>query len=105
MPKQKRFTAEEKVMILREHLENNIPISDLSEKYSAHPNVIYSWKKNMFESAVETFSGKHKKGKKSTKPEEAKIKKLEETLRIRESLISEIVADNIELRKKQNGPA
>ena len=105
MPKKKRFTAAEKVMILREYLENNTPISDLCEKYGLQANSIYLWKKNMFESAVDTFSGKHKNRKKSTSPEEVKIKKLENTLRIRETLISEIVSDNIELRKELNGPA
>jgi len=105
MPKKKRFTAEEKVMILRELLENKTPISELSEQYGLHPTVIYSWKKQMFESASEIFSGKHKNRKKGLSPEEVKIKKLEDTLRIRESLISEIVADNIILRKELDGPA
>ncbi len=59
MQKKKRFTAEEKVMILREYLENNTPISELSERYGLGLNVIYSWKKNMFESAVDTFLNSH----------------------------------------------
>ena len=105
MSKRKNFTAEKKVMILREHLDNNVPISDLSEKYSLHPNVIYTWKKQLFESASEIFSGKHKNRRKSVSKEETKIKKLEEVLRKREALITEIVEENVVLRKELDGPA
>lgn len=104
MQKKKRLTADEKVMILREYLENNTQISELSEKYGVQPSQVYTWKKQMFESASEIFSGKHKNRKKGPSPEEVKIKKLEETLRTRESLISEIVADNMVLRKELDGP-
>ena len=105
MSKKKYYTAEEKVLILREHLENNVPISELSEKYDFHPNVIYTWRKQLFESAKEVFSGKHKNRKISVSKEESIIKKLEETLRKRESLITEIVEDNIKLRKEFDGRA
>lgn len=104
MQKKKRLTADEKVLILRDYLENNTSISDLSEKHGVQPSQIYTWKKQMFESASEIFSGKHKNRKKGASPEEVKIKKLEDTLRTRESLISEIVAENMGLRKELNGP-
>ncbi|MCZ7615268.1 MAG: transposase [Ignavibacteriaceae bacterium] len=42
----KFYSPEQKVLILRELLENNIPISQLAEKYYVHPNDIYNWKKS-----------------------------------------------------------
>ena len=42
MQQRKHYTAEQKVMILRELLENNVPISQLAEKYEVRPNDIYS---------------------------------------------------------------
>jgi transposase len=53
MKAKKRYTSEEKTMILREHLENRVPISDLAEQYNIHPNAIYKWKKQLFEAAPE----------------------------------------------------
>lgn len=44
MSERKRHSAEQKVMILRELLENNVPISQLAEKYNIHVNDIYNWK-------------------------------------------------------------
>lgn len=104
MAKNPRFTAEQKVMILREHLDNHIPVSELSEKYGINPNSIYQWKKTLFESAVDTLSGKHKKSKGFSVKDKKKIDELETILRKRESLITEIVEDNMKLRKEAVGP-
>ena len=49
----RKIRAEEKVIILRELLENNRSISELSEQYEVNPNLIYRLKKQLFESAVE----------------------------------------------------
>ncbi|MEW6509257.1 MAG: transposase, partial [Bacteroidota bacterium] len=37
------------MLILRELLENKVQIGELSEKYGIHPNVVYNWKKTLFE--------------------------------------------------------
>lgn len=95
----KRFTAEEKVKILREHLTNNVSLSDLADKYDIKPSAISNWKKALFEGAVSTFSST----KKISKEKDKTIKKLEETLQKRDTLIADIVEDNILLRKKYNG--
>lgn len=102
--KSKRYTAEEKVKILREHLENQVPVGELSEKYGIHPNAIYLWKKEFFEKATLIFSsGKGKKDKVSDNKANEKIEKLEAKLKAKDSLISEIVEDNIRLKKNLNG--
>lgn len=45
MGKRKKYSAEQKAIILREHLENNVSVSQLSEKYEVNPKDIYVWKK------------------------------------------------------------
>lgn len=45
MKKKKLYSSEEKAMIIREHLENKVPVSELSEKYEIHPNLLYKWQK------------------------------------------------------------
>ncbi|MCH7721850.1 MAG: transposase [Bacteroidetes bacterium] len=42
MRQRKHYTAEQKTKILRELLENNVPISQLCEKYEVRPNDIYN---------------------------------------------------------------
>lgn len=103
MEKKKRYNSETKTIIVREYLENKVPISELSEKYGIHPNAIYKWKKEIFETASEKLS---KSGKVSERQDELsarRISELEALLSKRESLIAELVEENIELKKKSIG--
>lgn len=96
----KRMSAKEKIMILRELLENKMQIGELAEKYHIHPNLIYNWKKILFEKGEVLFEDKRERA--SAKTEE-KLSRLETKLKDKDSLISEIVEDNIRLKKKLNG--
>ena len=83
MSKRRRFSAEEKVSILREHLDNNVSVSELSKRHDISPVVIHRWKKELFENALEGFSGKHKnRSGKSRKEEqlETKVNKMQEVI-------------------------
>jgi len=97
MSERKRFTAEQKVMILREFLENNVPISQLAEKYKIHVNDIYNWKKKLFESAADIFTFKSIKQLNSST--EKKIEILEEKLKNREEAITYLVSETIKIKK------
>ena len=59
MSNRTRFTAEQKVQIVREHLENKVSVSQLSEAHGLNPNVIYIRKNDLFEGALKTFSCEH----------------------------------------------
>lgn len=99
MGKQKRqFTAEFKVQVLREQLENQVPVGKICEQYNIQPSMFYLWKKDLFIGALNTFSKK-----KDGKADEEKFTRLEEKLKDKDSLISEIVEDNLRLKKKLNG--
>ena len=99
MSSRRRFTAEQKVRILREHLDNQVKISELSEKYNIHPSVIRSWKKELFEGALETFSGKHK----SRKGKNSKEAKLEQKISSMQEVITELTTENVHFKKKYYG--
>lgn len=96
----KHYSASRKIEILREHLENGISVSELSRRYGIRPNMIHRWKKQLFEGALEIFSQKHQ-GQSSSQGR--KIDHLEDRLKEKDSLIAEIITDNIRLKKKLNG--
>jgi len=100
MAERKRYTSEQKIMILRELLENNTPISQVAEKFNVHVNDIYNWKKKLFENAVAIFEAKP--GVSST-IHEKKIDKLEAKLKKNEETISWLVTENVELKKNIDG--
>ena len=102
MQQRKHYTAEQKVMILRELLDNNVPISQLAEKYQVRPNDIYNWKKKLFESAREIFTPKASSTKQTT-TEQKKIEKLQSKLKDRDEAISYLLRENIEIKKSIDG--
>ncbi len=103
MKQKKRYTSEDKTMILREHLENQITVSELAEKYGLHPNAIYKWKKQMFETAPSNLTKTQRKADKKQVQSDRRIAELEALLAKREALIAELVEDNIYLKKKTSG--
>jgi len=76
MKQRKHYTAEQKLIILQELLENNVPISQLAEKYEAHTNDICNWKNKLFESAIDIFTPKISSPK-QTSIEQKEIEKLQ----------------------------
>ncbi|MFZ3264709.1 MAG: integrase core domain-containing protein [Terriglobales bacterium] len=51
----KHYTAEEKVAILRRHLLEKVPVSDLCEELALQPTVFYRWQKEFFENGAAAF--------------------------------------------------
>ncbi len=51
----KYYTAEEKVAILRRHLLEHVPVSDLCEELGLQPTVFYRWQKEFFENGAAAF--------------------------------------------------
>ena len=47
--KRKKYSAEEKVRLLRLHLLEKEPVSDICDRYGLNPNVFYRWQKQFFE--------------------------------------------------------
>jgi|WetSurMetagenome_2_1015567.scaffolds.fasta_scaffold05154_2 transposase len=56
MSKQRNnYTSKEKVLILKQHLLEQVPVSDLCHKYGLHPTVFYRWQKEFFEKSAGVF--------------------------------------------------
>jgi transposase-like protein len=100
MNQRKHITPQQKVLILREHLENQVALSELSEKHQININVLYRWKKELFEGASEIFARKQSK---QSAAEGREVERLSRKVRDKDKLIAELVQDNIELKKSLNG--
>ena len=101
MDKRKRYTAEEKVKILREVLEEGKSISQVADHYGLHPNNIFNWRKQLFEGGIQTFQ--IKRTDISNKAEERKIAILEERLKQKDEIIAEFAEELLGLKKKNYG--
>jgi transposase-like protein len=100
MSKRTRYSAKEKVQILREHLENQVPVSEICQRYAIHANMFYKWKKQLFEGALNTFAGEHTNGKGAL---ERKNEQLKGKLSDMREVISWLTEENLKLRKNEFG--
>jgi len=51
----KHYTPEEKLAILRRHLVEGVPVSDLCDDRGPQPTVFYRWEKEFFENGATAF--------------------------------------------------
>lgn len=98
MSTRKKYTAEQKVKIVREHLVNKVPVSELAARYGINPTLIHNWQKQLFEGALETFKTKRGPQAGPTAKQQAREEKQDARLRERESLISDLLLDNLRLK-------
>lgn len=104
MNQRKHLTGEQKALILRELLDNQVPLSELAEKYHVHVNLIHRWKKQLFEGAASLLNNKAgKKKNAASSVESKKIASLEDKLKKRNEAISILLQENIEIKKSLNG--
>jgi transposase len=99
MNKQRRhFAGTEKVAILKQHLVEKIPVSDLCDQHDIYPNQFYGWLKDFFENGHVAFAN----GRKAKAVEDAKDKKiqqLEAKLVRKNEVMAELMEAHTELKK------
>lgn len=100
MAKRKNITSQEKVQILRKHLLEKVPVSDLADELGFHPTQLYQWQKQLFENGPAAFErgGNDRNDARSKKLQE-KITHLENKLANKDEVIAEIMADHVRLKK------
>lgn len=88
----KNYTGQEKVAILKRHLVDQVPISDLCDEYQLQPTVFYRWQKEFFENGAAAFEKSNNRKKTA---EEQRIAKLEAKLQTKNEVLSELMEDHI----------
>ena len=99
----RHFSAPEKVAILKRHLVEKVPISDLCDQLGLYPNQVYGWLKEFFENGHAAFDN----GRKSKAVEDAnvqKIEKLEAKLRRKDEVLGELMEEHVALKKSLGEP-
>ena len=93
----KHYTAEEKVAILRRHLLDKVPVSDLCEELGLQPTVFYRWQKEFFENGAAAF---HAKARSDHQAEQERIDYLEKKIQRKDEVLAELMGEHIALKKE-----
>lgn len=95
--KRHNYTPEEKVAILRRHLVDHVPVSDLCDEYLLQPTIFYNWQKQFFENGAFAFARQQTSQKSA---EVNRIQQLEQKLQRKHEVLSELMEEHIKLKKE-----
>jgi transposase len=99
----RHFSGPEKVAILRRHLLEKTPVSDLCDELDIGPNLFYRWQQEFFERGHAAFDG----DRRSRAVEDAKqrrIEQLEAKLQRKNEVLSELMEEYTKLKKELGEP-
>lgn len=101
MNKQPRrhFSGAEKVAILKRHLIDKVPVSDLCDELQLYPNQLYAWLKEFFENGHAAFDN-GRKAKAVEDAKERKIQQLEAKLARKNEVMAELMEAHTLLKKE-----
>lgn len=95
----RHFSPEKKAEILHRHLVDKVPISQLCDELKLQPSVFYYWQTQLFERAPQALSTPKPAASRERQLEE-KIAALEAKLQKKDTVIAEISAEYVQLKKE-----
>ena len=97
----KNYTPVEKVAILKRHLIDRVPVSDLCDEHQLSPTLFYPWQKQSFENGTTAFE----RGKVPS-PEAQHLRTiaaLRDKLQRKNEVVAELMEEHIQLKKELGG--
>jgi len=106
MSKRKHLSPEQKVSIVRRHLVEKVPISNLCDEFGIHATQVYAWQKQLFENGALAFE-RRANGANQRRQEDAatrKISQLEAKLQKKNEVVAELLEEHVQLKKELGEP-
>ena len=99
----RHFADHEKVAILKRHLLDKVPVSNLCDEYQLYPNQFYDWLKKFFENGHLAFANGRKR-KAVEQAKDQKIQQLEAKLTRKNEVMAELMEALTEEKKRNGAP-
>src|SRR5215470_7348515 len=100
----RHFTPEQKVALLRLHLLEKKPVSDLCQEHNLSVTLFYLWQKQFFENGTAAFENSGKRRKAGEDAKDRKIAALEDKLQRKHEVLSELMEEHVQLKKELGEP-
>ena len=100
--KHRQFTPDEKVAVLRLHLLEQKPISEICEANTLQPSVYYRWQKQFFEKGSAEFNSVNSEKTQMTRLKQ-QVAALKNKLQTKNEVLSELMEEHVMLKKKIGG--
>lgn len=95
-PTRRQFSSPDKVRIIKQHLVEKTPVSDLCDRHGILPTQFYQWQKEFFERSADVFE---RKPDKAVARLERRNAELEEKLTRKNEVLSELMEAHVALKK------
>ena len=95
--RRRQFSATQKIGILRRHLLEQVPVSDLCDQSGIHPTMFYRWQTQLFENGGVVFQRDADRQKARLA---RTILRLKEKLAKKNEVLSELMEEHLELKKR-----
>jgi transposase len=93
----RHFSPQQKAAIVKQHLVDKVPISDLCDRHHILPTQFYQWQKQLFENGATAFERKTKSS--GPTPAERQVETLRAKLVAKNEVIAELLEENVSLKK------
>lgn len=100
--RRRQFTADEKATILRRHLADKVPVSDLCDEYHIQPSLFYIWQRQALENLSAALQdGRTLRGQsQAASADRARLVALEAKLAKKDAIIADVSEEYLALKKK-----
>ena len=95
----RRFTAQQKVTILKEHLVEKAAVSEVCDRHGINPTAFYRWQKEFFENGPAAFESRRSGGDAKSRRLQERVEKLTAKLARKDEVIAELMEDHVHLKK------
>lgn len=98
----KAFSPLEKVQLLKLHLLEQVPISEICDKNEVAPAVFHQWLEQFFRNGAAAFEkvGPRGPGRPLKHGPEARVRELERKMTYKDQVLAELLAEHVALKKK-----
>jgi transposase-like protein len=99
----RHFSGADKVAILKRHLLEKVPISDLCDEFDVYPHQVHAWLKDFFEHGHLAFDN-DRKSKALDNAKDQKIAALEAKVQRKNEVLAELMEEHTQLKKELGEP-
>lgn len=94
----RRHTAEQKSELLRQHIVDKKPVSEICNEAQIQPSLFYNWQRELLAGAASVFSTR--RAPSGEKELEEKVSRLESKVARKDQVIAEVTEEYVKLKKE-----
>ena len=102
MPKKprKHVPPEERIVQLRRHLIEKVPVSQICQELDIRVSVFYGWLRQLFERGAAVFQSSDRQQARQAASKDRKIELLEAKLHKKNEVVAELMEEHVQLKKE-----